>query len=120
MPTTVRANNFTEEVLRSAGFVLVDVYGEQCMPCKLLSPILMELSREYELKLCMLNVDREPHETQAEYEEKFNMLAHFQVMNLPTMLLFRDGQLATSLIGLHTKEELLKAFGKLGLRRRER
>ena len=112
MPIAVRASNFADEVLGAPGAVLVDIYGEQCLPCKMLRPILVELSHEYNLKLCMFNTDREEDETLAEYEEKFNILNHFQVMNLPTMLLFDNGKLVASLIGLHTKEELLKEFRK--------
>ena len=109
----VNAKNFADEVLAPQGAVLVDFYGEHCMPCKLLRPILMQISREYKgLKLCLFNTDREPGETDAEFEEKFTLLASCQVMNLPTMLLFLNGELLTTLVGLHTKEELLEIFRK--------
>ena len=111
MPIVVRARNFAQEVLEAKGFALVDFYGEQCMPCRLLRPILVELSREFEgLKFCMFNTDRDPRESEEEYEDKFDILAAFHVMNLPTMLLFHDGELVSTLIGLHTREELLAIF----------
>ena len=116
MPIVVRAKNFASEVLAAKGPVLVDFYGEQCVPCRVLRPILMELSEEYEgLKFCVFNTDREARETDEEYEEKFSILAAYNVMSLPTMLVFHYGQVILTLIGLHTKEELLQIFDDRGL-----
>jgi len=111
MSINVNTKNFATEVQKAKGPVLVDFYGEQCLPCKLLRPILAGLANEYKtLKLCMFNTDREVQETDAEYEKKFKLLNHFQVMNLPTVLLFLDGELRTAIIGLHSKEEILEVF----------
>jgi len=110
MSIVVRAKNFAAEVLKATGPVLVDFYGEQCLPCKLLRPILMELSEEYNLKLCMFSTDREAHESDEDLEKKFELLEHFQVMNLPTILLFLNGEVRASIIGLLSKEELLAVF----------
>ena len=111
MPIVVRAKNFVEEVLEAQEPVLVDFYGDRCVPCQLLSPILLELSNEFKgLKFCMFNTDRDTFETDSEYEDKFNILAAYQIMSLPTLLLFVDGELRASMIGLHTRDELLKFF----------
>ena len=108
MSVEVNANNFAEEVLKAPGPVLVDFYGEHCLPCKLLRPILTQLSEEHEnLKLCMFNTDREPRESNDELEKKFALLTHFQVMNLPTILLFLGGEVRASIVGLHSREEIL-------------
>ena len=113
MPVIVRANNFAEEVLKAPGPVLVDFYGEHCLPCKLQQPILTQLSEEYEnLKLCMFNTDREPQESDEELEKKFALLTYFQVMNLPTVLLFLGGEVRVSIVGLHSKEEILEIFNE--------
>lgn len=116
MPIVVRANNFTSEVLEAKGPVLVDFYGEHCIPCRLLRPILLELSEEYAgIKLCVFNTDQEPRESDEEYEEKYSIFAAYGVMNLPTMLLFLNGVVVLTLVGLHTKEELLQIFTEQGL-----
>jgi len=119
MPIVVRARNFAAEVLQAREPVLVDFYGEQCMPCRLLRPILLELSREYEgMKFTMFNTDRELRDSDEDYEDKFAVLEAFGVMNLPTLLLFRNGELLSSIVGLHTKDELLGIFRQLGIQLR--
>jgi len=117
MPIAVRPKNFAEEVLEAKGPVLVDFYGDQCVPCKIQHPILVEISREYKgLKICAFNTDREMQDTDEEYEAKFEIIDAYQVMNLPTMLLFEDGMPTSTLIGLHTKKELLRIFKKQKLK----
>jgi len=113
MPIVVRANNFVEEVLETQGPVLVDFFGENCMPCKMLQPILAELCQDFSgFKLCMLNTDREMNESDAEYEEKFKIIAAYEIMNLPTLMLFVDGEVRASTIGMQTRKELLAFFSK--------
>jgi len=120
MPIVVKARNFASEVLEARGPVLVDFYGEQCVPCRLLRPILLELSSEYEgVKICMFNTDRELRETDEDYEDKFAVLAAYDVMSLPTVLLFRGGELVSTIIGLHTKEELFDIFRELNIKLKE-
>ena len=118
MPVLVRADNFESEVLEAKLPVLVDFFGERCMPCRLLRPTLLELGEEYagQLKICMFNTEREPEETKEEYHDKFRTALTYGVMNLPTMLLFIDGKLRRTLIGLHTKQELLDIFLEEDLR----
>jgi len=117
MPMLLKAKEFEAEILRSKMPVLVDFFGERCMPCRLLRPILVELSEEYagQMKFYMFNTDRERGETREDYEAKYRTIVAYEVMNLPTMLLFVDGKLRRTLIGLHTKEELLQVFAEEGL-----
>jgi len=117
MPVLVKPKNFEAEVLDSKVPVLVDFFGEHCVPCHMLRPILVELGEEYagQLKICMFSTDRERRESREEYEEKFQTLADYGVMHLPTLLLFMDGGLRRTLIGLHTKQELLDILGEEGL-----
>ena len=117
MPVLIKPKDFDAEVLDSKVPVLVDFFGERCVPCHMLRPILVELGEEYagQLKICMFNTDKERRESDEEYEEKFRTLADYSVMHLPTMLLFMDGGLRRTLIGLHTKQELLDVFGEEGL-----
>jgi thioredoxin 1 len=117
MAILLKANEYDSEVLGSKIPVLVDFFGERCMPCRMMRPILLELNDEYagQLKVCMFNTDREPQESEADYEEKFRVILQYNVMNLPTMLLFIEGQLRRVLVGLHTKEELLQVIAEEGL-----
>jgi len=117
MPLPVKPKNFEAEVLGAGLPVLVDFFGERCVPCHMLRPVLLRLGEEYagQLKICMFNTDRERRDTDEDYEEKCRTLATYDVRHLPTMLLFNGGELRCTLIGLHTREELLEAFEEAGL-----
>ena len=117
MPILVNPKNFEAEVLDSRLPVLVDFFGERCIPCHMQRPILVDMGEEYagRLKICMFNTDRERRDTDEDYEEKFRTLAAYGVMHLPTLLLFTGGKLRRALIGLHTREELLGILDEEGL-----
>jgi len=117
MPVLVKPKNFGAEVLGSSLPVLVDFFGERCVPCHMLRPILVQLGEEYagQLKICMFNTDRERRESEEDYEDKFRTLEAYDVRHLPTMLLFSGGRLRRTLVGLHTREELLDILGEEGL-----
>jgi thioredoxin 1 len=117
MPVLVRPNNFDTEVLQSKLPVLVDFFGERCVPCRMLRPILLDLGEAYarQLKICMFNTDKERRESDEAYEEKFRFLNTYSVMHLPTILLFFEGRLRRTLIGLHSARELLAVFAEEGL-----
>jgi len=80
------------------GKVLVDCYADWCGPCQMLSPIIEELAEEVtDWKFYKLDIDEEP-----EIAEKY------EVMSIPTLLLFEDGELKDALVGLKAKDELKK------------
>ena len=111
MPIIVHANNFTQEVLNASGPVLVDFFGENCMPCKILQPILVALSQDFTgLKFCMFSTDHDMLETKAEHENQLSILIKYEIMNLPTLLLFVDGEVRASIVGMHSRDELLQFF----------
>jgi len=112
MPVLVKPDNFEAEVLESKLPVLVDFFGERCAPCHMLRPILLELDEQYagQLKICMFSTDRERRESREDFEEKWRTIEAYGVMHLPTMLLFVGGGLRHTLIGLHTRQELLDIF----------
>lgn len=92
----LKDENFEEEI--QSGVVLVDFYADWCGPCKMLGPVLEEVSREHpELSIIKVNVD--------ENEELARMYA---VMSIPTILLFRDGQLVKKQVGFVPKDLLLE------------
>ena len=85
---------FDADVLKSDKPVLVDYWAEWCGPCKMIAPILDELSTQYgdKLKIAKMNVD----ENQA-------VPGQFGIRGIPTLMLFKDGQLAGTLVGAHPK-----------------
>lgn len=78
--------------------VLVDFYADWCGPCKMLTPILEELSGETsEITICKVNVDNHPQLAQ-----------EFAVQSIPTIISFKNGELHKKAVGLQPKSELLK------------
>ncbi|MFE0762175.1 thioredoxin [Streptomyces smyrnaeus] len=93
---------FAEEVLRSDIPVLVDFTAEWCPPCRMVAPVLGRLAEERAgtLKVVSLDVDRNP-ETQAAYG----------VLSMPTLVLFRGGEPARSVVGAQPKRRLVEQLG---------
>ena len=89
--------NFDSEVLQSEKPVLVDFWAEWCGPCKVLGPIIDEVAPEYDgkVKFTKLNIDQYP-ETAPKYG----------IRGIPTILLFKNGELKTTSVGVLTKSEL--------------
>ena len=91
--------NFDSEVLQSEKPVLVDFWAEWCGPCKVLGPIIDEVAPEYDgkVKFTKLNIDQYP-ETAPKYG----------IRGIPTILLFKNGELKTTSVGVLTKSKLNK------------
>ena len=94
--------NFEEIVLKSKLPVLVDFWASWCGPCKRIAPILEDLAKEVEGKaiIAKLEVDEEPSIADA-----------FEIMSIPTIIIFKDGKVVKQLIGLHSKDVLKKHLG---------
>ncbi len=86
------ADSFKSEVLEGEGLVLVDFWASWCGPCKMLGPILDELSDEVTTKITKVNVDDYP-----------NIAADYGIRSIPTMIIFKDGEKVEQLIGLMQK-----------------
>jgi len=98
---TFTDQNFDAEVLKSETPVLVDFWAQWCGPCKIVDPIVKELAEEYsgKLKVGRLNVD-ENQQTSSSYN----------VMSIPTLLIFKKGQPVKSMIGAQAKENFKKGI----------
>lgn len=93
--------NFESEVLKSETPVLVDFWAPWCAPCRIVSPIVEELAKEYsgKLKVGKLNVDDNPKSAQ-----------NFSVMSIPTVILFKNGKPGATIIGAQSKDSYKKAM----------
>jgi thioredoxin len=102
MATAVTVQTFDSEVLQSDKPVLVDFWAEWCGPCHAVAPVLDRIVEEQngDLKLVKVNIDEE-HELQQRYG----------VMSIPTMILFRDGEPAASVIGAQPKGAIERSLG---------
>ena len=91
---TLTDQNFKQEVLESKTPVLVDFWAEWCAPCRIVSPIVEELAKEYEgkLKVGKLNVDE--NQTPSQYG----------IMSIPSLLIFKNGQVVKTMIGAQSKD----------------
>jgi thioredoxin 1 len=101
---TFTDGNFDDNVLKSAPPVLVDFWAEWCGPCKRLGPTVDALASEYAGKVTVgkMNIDENPKVPET-----------YQIRGIPTILIFKGGQVVESLVGLAQKEDLKKVLDKL-------
>ena len=94
----VNKNNYEKEVIESSGTVIVDFYADWCGPCKMIAPILEEIVQENEgIKLCKVNVDNDGE-----------LAMGFGIASIPTIFIYKNGEITNKIVGYRTKEELLK------------
>ena len=92
--------NFNEEVKNYKGVVLVDFYADWCGPCKMMSPVVDEIANENEwAKVGKINCD-----------EEIELAEEFGVMSIPTLIIFKNGEIAKTFVGVTPKEEIINAL----------
>jgi thioredoxin 1 len=100
---TITDQNFEQEVLKSDKPVLVDFWAVWCGPCKIVEPIVDELSSEYEgkIKVGKVNVDEN------------EVAGNYGIMSIPTLMVFKDGQPVKSMVGAQSKENFKKGIDEV-------
>lgn len=93
---TLTNDNFSETVLRSGKTVLVDFWAEWCGPCRMLAPVIEEIARDHaEITVGKVNVDEQPA-----------LASMFGITSIPTVIVFKNGQVSDSSVGFRQKSEL--------------
>jgi thioredoxin 1 len=101
---TLNAANFEAEVVRNPGLILVDFWAEWCGPCKMMGPILSEVSQamaDKPIVIAKCNVDENP-----ELTEKYG------IMSIPAFKVFKNGEIIDEWVGAQTKENLIAKLEK--------
>lgn len=90
----ITEESFEQEVLKSELPVLIDLWAVWCGPCKVLSPIVEEIAKEYEgkIKVGKINVDENP-----------DIAMRYDVRSIPTLILFKNGQIVSHMVGVQPK-----------------
>ncbi len=95
--------NFEEEVIKSAVPVVIDFWAAWCVPCKMIAPTLDELAQEFagKAKVGKLNVD-----------ENREIAGKYGIRGIPSLLLFKDGEIKDQMVGVHSKQEISNMISK--------
>lgn len=103
-PVDINDATFDSEVLSNPGPVLVDCWAPWCGPCRMVGPVLEQLSSEYagRIKIAKLNVDDNPQ-----------IASRYAIRSIPTMLLFNRGEMINSMVGALPKEEIVRRIKPL-------
>ena len=102
-PITLTDASFDEEIGSADTAVVVDFWAEWCGPCKTIAPVLDEIAEEYagKLRVAKVNVDDSP-----------DVARRFEVMSIPTLIVFKDGQAKKRLVGAKGKSQLMSELSE--------
>ncbi|EMS69670.1 thioredoxin [Ruminiclostridium cellobioparum subsp. termitidis CT1112] len=99
----ITKDTFEGSVLKSEKPVVVDFWASWCGPCRMVAPIMEELAEDYEgkVQISKVNVD-----------DQGELAAQFRIMSIPTVLIFKDGQVAEKIVGARAKDEFAELIDK--------
>lgn len=97
MEVIINKDNFKDEVLSYKGIVIVDFYGSWCMPCRMLAPTLEKVSKDLNIKLAKVDID-----------ENEELVREYKIMSVPTLKIFKDGELINSSVGVISESTLIQ------------
>lgn len=98
---TITKENFDELVIRSEKPVLIDFWASWCGPCRMMAPIVDEIAEEREdIVVGKINVDEEPE-----------IATEYGIMSIPTLFLFKGGEIAQQIVGVRPKQQILDIIG---------
>lgn len=104
MAKVIAQNEFQSVVLNSSLPVVVDFFATWCGPCKMIAPVLEQLSKEYEGKVVIVKVD---------VDEAMELSDAFEIVSVPTLLFFKNGEVVHQMIGAGSKGMLKAAIEKM-------
>ena len=99
----ITKSNFEQEVMKSDKLVVVDFWATWCGPCRAIGPVVDELAEQYSGNVVVgkVNVD-----------EERELSSRYKVMSIPTIMLFKNGEIVDKVVGLHSKEDLTELIDK--------
>ena len=103
MAMVLTKDTFETEVMEAKSKVLIDFWAPRCMPCRMLTPVIEELSQTLDgrVKVCKVNVDEQPE-----------LAVKFGVMSIPMLVVMENGEVTAKEVGLMPKADILKMLGE--------